>query len=188
MESEFRKLRKSDKDSAPIAASCLSRALVVVIPTDTVYGFSAVEGKETEERIRRIKGRDDGKPFIKLAASVDDIVERTDGIPRALLDKWPGALTVIARDKSGGGSCAWRCPGDEWLREVIALCGRPIFSTSVNKSGFPPLSSVAEMEAAFARDVALIVDDGDKKGALPSTIVRATGGEIEVLRQGETRL
>lgn len=79
---------------------------------------------------------------------------------------------------------AFRCPGDKWLREVIKLCKSPIYSTSANISGTPPLHTIEEIRGAFASSaVSLIIDDGDKN-ALPSTIVRLSGGGIDILRQG----
>ena len=36
----------------------------------------------------------------------------------------------------------------------------------------------------FGSEADLIVEDGDKKGCLPSTLVRINGEKIEVLRQG----
>ena len=83
---------------------------------------------------------------------------------------------------------AFRCPGDLWLRQIIKECGSPIYSTSVNKSGEPVLDRVEDIEKVFGPRVDLIVDDGDKKGALPSTLVSLENGEIKVLRQGSVRL
>ena len=71
-----------------------------------------------------------------------------------------------------------------WLRNVIAECGFPIYSTSVNRSGSPVLDSVRGIEKEFANEVDLIIDDGDKKGSLPSTIVLLENGGWKVLRQG----
>ena len=76
--------------------------------------------------------------------------------------------------------------GDMWKgkSEIIARCGAPIFSTSVNRSGQPVLDSSSAIAAEFAGEVNLIIDDGDKKGALPSTLVMLENGKVKVLRQG----
>ena len=84
-----------------------------------------------------------------------------------------------------GGTTAFRCPGDQWLRQVIAECGSPIYSTSVNRSGQPVLDCEEDIIKEFGCEVDLIVKDGDKKGAKPSTIVSITDGQIKVLRQGD---
>ena len=83
---------------------------------------------------------------------------------------------------------AFRCPGDKWLREIITLCSAPIFSTSVNRSGQPVLDTSAAISSEFAGEVNLIIDNGDKKGALPSTLVMIENNQIKVLRQGSVQV
>lgn len=185
---------KSDAESAHIAADYLKRGKVVILPTDTVYGFSGiVDGRHysfhTDQNIRELKGRGEDKPFIQLLASPADLKKYTrDLVPDELLAKWPGALTIIVHtfEKDGNRSTtAFRCPGDEWLRSVIRLCGAPIYSTSVNRSGKSVLDTVADIEREFGKDVSLIIDDGSKKGNVPSTIVRIEeNGEVTVVRKG----
>ena len=186
--------RKCDEESALIAADYLRRGKIAVLPTDTVYGFSGiVDGRHysfrTAERICGIKRRSEKKGLIRLIASPDDLRKYTrDNVPDRLLERWPGALTIIVRpsdDGMGTETAAFRCPGDEWLRKVIALCGAPIYSTSVNRSGLPVLDNIRQIKSEFGKEVDLIVDDGDKKGGLPSTIVSVDeDGGVRIIRQG----
>ena len=176
--------RKSDSESIELCSKLLKEEKVVIIPTDTVYGFSGVINK-TDFKIRSIKGRAENKPFIILISEPEEINSiSAQKLPSSLLNYWPGALTVIVRKKDNSNTTvAVRCPGDEWLRNIISLTGSPIYSTSVNRSGFPVLNSIEEIKREFESEVSLIVDDGDKIGALPSTIVRYYG-KISVVRQG----
>jgi L-threonylcarbamoyladenylate synthase len=183
---------KSDFNSAEIVAECLLKGGIAVLPTDTVYGFSGIVPSspsesifKTDEKIRKIKGRSETKPFIRLIAQPDEIKQYTnDIIPQNLLARWPGALTIIVNDKNANVTTAYRCPGDEWIRTVIRLCGCPVYSTSVNRSGSPVLDTITTICKEFEHEVDLIVDDGDKKNALPSTIVSIRDGKIVILRQG----
>lgn len=180
------RLSKSDPQSSEQVVKALKNNQVVIIPTDTVYGFSGVV-PETDAVIRKIKGRAETKPFIQLIASPEDITKYTDQeIPADLLSKWPGALTIIVRNKSGmmQETTAYRCPGDEWLRRIIAEAGCPVYSTSVNRSGSPVLDEPDAIEAEFGSEAAVFIDDGEKKGALPSTLVSVLDGNVKVLRQG----
>lgn len=189
------KINKNDENSAEIVAEALKNGKITILPTDTVYGFSGIVDTsennnhfETDSKIRAIKGRDEKKPLIQLIAKPEDIFNLTDDkIPDSLLAKWPGALTIIVHDHQGG-TTAYRCPGDAWLRRVIALTGSPIFSTSVNRSGSPVLDSISAIQAEFGSEADLIVDDGDKKNALPSTLVMIENNEIKVLRQGDVKV
>lgn len=167
----------------------------MIIPTDTVYGFSGIVDGKTDSIIRKIKGREEYKPFIQLISSPQEIYNYTDDvIPQKLLDYWPGPLTIIVNRKgqcgnrelvgSGLQTLALRCPGDEWLRKVIAGCGASIYSTSVNRSGQPVLDSEAEIISEFAEEVDLIVADGDRKSSVPSTIVKVDKENYTIIRQG----
>ena len=198
-------LKKSDKTSIEKTVATLKAGSIVIIPTDTVYGFSGIvdlkaAGTNFEtDTIRAIKGRAESKPLIQLIARPEDISLYTDDdIPPQLLAKWPGALTIIVHIKENSPlaataipatqTVAFRCPGDEWLREIIARCEAPIFSTSVNRSGQPVLDTSAAISAEFSSEADLIIDDGDKKGALPSTLVTIENGQVRVLRQGSVEI
>lgn len=189
---------KSDTDSISKTVACLVSGKIAILPTDTVYGFSGIVDLEKNDKkyntdvvIRAIKGRSETKPLIELIAKPEDIYMYTDDVlPPELLEKWPGALTVIVHCKRNApladkqATVAFRCPGDEWIRKVIAACDCPIFSTSVNRSGSPVLDTVDGITEEFDDEVDLIVSDGDKKGALPSTLVSFAEGKVTVLRQG----
>ena len=200
---------KSDPTSIEAAADTLKRGGIVIIPTDTVYGFSGIvdlkstgtttPAYETDAKIRAIKGRAETKPLIQLIAKPEDLRLYTDDeIPDTLLSKWPGALTIIVHIKKDSplaasaipesGTVAFRCPGDAWLREIIARCEAPVFSTSVNRSGQPVLDTTATITSEFENEVDLIINDGDKKGALPSTLVAIENGQVKILRQGSVKI
>lgn len=193
---------KKDEKGAALVLESLMAGKIIVIPTDTVYGFSGLVLEEdipfdkgTDAQIRAIKGRSETKPLIQLIGCPEDIKKYTDDdIPQTLLSKWPGALTIIVNTKKSHPlykrypTIAFRCPGDLWLRQIIIQAGAPIYSTSVNRSGCPVLETVPEIAAEFEEEVALIVDDGDKKGALPSTLVAMENGVPKVLRQGAVEI
>ncbi|MBP3710700.1 MAG: L-threonylcarbamoyladenylate synthase [Treponema sp.] len=180
-------LKKSDSSALETCATLLLHGKIVILPTDTVYGFSGIVEETaqfcTDKKIRTIKGREAEKPFIQLISHPHDIFAHTDDtIPRALLDAWPGALTLIVNDKRGG-TTAYRCPGDAWLRAIVEKCGAPVYSTSVNVSGKPVMQRIQEIIDTFAHAVDLIVDDGNRLAALPSTIVSVVDG-MRIVRQG----
>ena len=201
-------LKKSDPSSIEETAAVLRKGGIVIIPTDTVYGFSGIVDLkaavatapfETDAKIRAIKGRSETKPLIQLIARPEDLRLYTDDfIPPELLSKWPGALTIIVHIKEDSPlaataipatrTVAFRCPGDAWLREIISRCQAPIFSTSVNRSGQPVIDTSSAISSEFAGEVDLIIDDGDKKGALPSTLVTIENGQVRVLRQGSVTI
>lgn len=186
---------KSDKKSIQLCIELLKKGKIVILPTDTVYGFSAIVSDqfETDKIIRQIKGREETKPFIQLIAKPEDIsLYSDDKIPSSLLKYWPGPLTIIVNDKrlinSKNKTTAFRCPGDLWLRQIIEKTGYPLYSTSVNRSGSPVLDTETAILDEFENETDLIVLDGDKKNSLPSTIVKIDNGNVVVLRQGALKI
>jgi len=170
-------------DSADRAAHALREKKLIIIPTDTIYGFSGIV-PDSNDLIIRAKGRDEGKPFIQLIAEPSDLMRFTeDRINPDLLSLWPGAVTIIVRHKTGG-TTAFRCPGDVWLREVLAKTGSPVYSTSVNRAGEPALRRIADIISAFGTVADLIVDDGDHETSSASTIIDTTGAQYRIIRQG----
>ena len=197
-------INKNDPNSVEKTVQILKKGGICILPTDTVYGFSGIVGTKnfqpqnpTDVKIREIKGRSETKPLIQLIAKPEDIkLYTSDSIPQKLLDKWPGALTIIVHTKEDAPlsdqaklpTIAFRCPGDQWIRQVIQETGAPIYSTSVNRSGQPVLDEEEAIAEEFEKEVDLIVNDGDKKGALPSTLVSLQEGQIKILRQGSVKI
>lgn len=185
------KCLKSDKNSVELCADLLKSKKIVILPTDTVYGFSGIVDF-TADKIRKIKGREESKPFIQLISKKEDIYSITDSkISQELLNFWPGPLTIIVKVKNSSKNVpsetetvAVRCPGDEWLRKVIEKTGNPIYSTSVNRSGKDVLTKINDIILEFEDEVDLIVQNGDSKSSVPSTIINCTEENYKIIREG----
>ena len=114
--------------------------------------------------------------------------------PPALAALWPGALTIVlpvVQYPGGRFSAATlgvRVPGDPALRAIVAEVGAPIYSTSANRSGTPPLQDHDELQRAFGRSADLLVYDGPPVDAQPSTVVDASVSPPRVVRAGAIAL
>ncbi len=170
----------------PRLAEVLAAGGVAIMPCDTVYGLVGI-APETEERIRLIKGRG-REGLIRLIGSAEWLPRLgIQAAPPSLARFWPGPLTLVLPTRRKGrvvGSAAVRVPADRLLLEVLQRLDRALFSTSVNRSGEPPLWRIAEIEERFERSVDLVVQAGDLPGRSPSTIVDASGRPWRILRQG----
>ena len=118
---------------------------------------------------------------------VRDVSDQALRLARA---HWPGPLTLVLRARDGlpgallkDGKLALRVPGPSPALALVRAFGGPLTATSANESGRPPLSSAAELRAAFGPALAGIVP-GVPPGALASTILDLTGARPLVLRQG----
>ena len=93
-------ISKEQHNSIEITVEKLRNKEVVIIPTDTVYGFSGI-APWTEDSIRQIKGREENKPFIQLIASPKDFFYYTDEkIDEKILSLLPAPLTIIVPQKA----------------------------------------------------------------------------------------
>ncbi len=178
-------LLKSHPDTINIVSKALLENKVVIIPTDTVYGFSGIV-PHTDNIIRQIKGRGELKPFIQLIDDPEIIKEYSPTkIPQSILTHMPGAITVIVDNKNDNGTTAFRCPNDPWLLSILSICKRPVYTTSVNRSGQNILHAINEIEKEFSKEVYCIVDAEKKiEDPLPSTIVDIRNETISIIRQG----
>ena len=50
------------------------------------------------------------------------------------------------------------------------------------------MSDIYDIVEEFDTDVALIVDDGDKRDSKASTIISIINGEVKLIRQGELKI
>ncbi|MDD5556918.1 MAG: L-threonylcarbamoyladenylate synthase [bacterium] len=183
------KLTGAAADAAIVreAAAALRGGMLVVFPTETVYGLgcSAAEARSVR-RIYELKGRGRGKPlafYVDSAAAVLRYLDRIPPAAAALMDRfWPGPLTLLLR--GGGGLLGFRCPDDPSALALIAEAGVPVVGTSANRSGSP--AAVTGEEAAMALDggADIVLDGGRTRHGRESTVVDASGDEPSIVREG----
>ena len=177
-------LKKSEKNTINRAASIILSEGVVIMPCDTIYGMVSLTGN-AEKKIRSAKGRDEGKPFIRLISSREDLEKYSiQSVSSEILDLWPGPLTLIVKSRAGGTE-AFRVPDDEYLLELLRLVDKPVVSTSVNFTGSPSLNSIEDIISQFENLVDAVIDGGDaSEEASASTILDVTSKPYKVVRNG----
>ncbi len=176
-------IKKEHPNLLNIVSQTLLNDGVVIIPSDTLYGFSCIPGRG-EKRIEAVKGRGAGKHFLKLAL-IEQLPKLTPQVPDSkLLSYWPGPLTLIMKGILNPTE-GIRVPDNKFLQQLLTLTGTPIISTSVNHSGQPPMTSIEEIINEFEDRVDLIVDAGELPKSLPSTIIDISAGIPRLVRQGQ---
>ena len=160
----------------------LAEDKVGAIPCDTIYGFSGIANEITKDYIFEIKQRPQSKNLITLM-SLDELKKSSLIVPPILYDIYPAPLTAILRDEDSGNTVAVRVPNDSFIGEIIKKVG-PIWSTSVNISGQPSLTTFDEILAVFDSKVDFIVKKNIGSNSIPSTLVDFSSSEIKILRQG----
>lgn len=182
--------RSPDPAAIGEAAALLAAGGLVVLPTETVYGLVAdPRNPSAMRRLFEAKGRDAAKPVAWLVAGGTDWAAVGAAMPdaarRLAARWWPGPLTLVL--ECAGGTQGFRWPDHAVPLAVIRRLGRPLAATSANRSGDPDARTAAVAAAALGAHADLILDGGPVTGGTPSTVVRAVGGRIEVLREGAIR-
>ena len=192
-------LWRSDRGPAAGEVAELARLLtgggVALLPTDTIYGLHAAARDHAAcARIADLKGREDTKPFLVLAAGRAQLHRIGAKIPSryaAALDSlWPAPLTAIVPLEApiaasrGASTIGVRIPSIEWLRQLAAEAG-PIASTSANRSGEPAIQTPEELPLEMLERLDAVVDVGRLEGK-PSVIVDLTGEDPRLIREGES--
>jgi L-threonylcarbamoyladenylate synthase len=176
-----------DPRSFDLLVQVLASGGVAIAPGDTMYGLIGA-APDSEERIRRIKGRGEDKPFLQILPDQSWVARVSDmPVPPRLARYWPGPLTIVF-DARAGGTVALRVPDSRFLQDLLRAVDAPLFSTSVNRAGQPPIATVEAMRRELESDVDLIYDAGPIPPGLPSTLVDITMRPFRVLREGALRL
>jgi len=174
---------------------------VVVLPTDTLYGvIGCALSKKSVEKIYKIKGRTETKPFIVLVTSLKDIglfgIKINKDQAKFLEKIWPGKVSVILPCKlskwrylhRGEESIAFRMVGPKNINlfNLINKVG-PLVAPSANKQGESPALNITQAKGYFNKEVDLYINGGTKTNK-PSTIVKFEGNNLIVLRQGGVKI
>jgi L-threonylcarbamoyladenylate synthase len=174
---------------------------VVSFPTDTVPALAV--RPDRAELIYQLKQRDDSKPLILLAANSADLWPFARGnseeqeIWQAMASRyWPGALTLVlpastrvpAGLNSGSNTIGLRLPNSEPAKAVLQQTGA-LATSSANLSGEAPLLNMLQVDRVFPTVTTLggttLIGERDRSASnQPSTVIKWTGTDWEVLRQG----
>jgi L-threonylcarbamoyladenylate synthase len=190
---------------------------LISFPTDTVPALAAQP--DHADAVYVAKQRSLDKPLILMAATAADLWQYTTGTAaeqatwQSMADRyWPGAITFVlpASEKlppqinpAGTQTVGLRIPDHAIARHIMAETGA-LATTSINRSGQPPLKKAAEIEAQFPEVSLLSAADADSLMAqldpeaylaesaelasgVPSTVVQWLEGQWQILRQGAVK-
>ncbi len=179
------------------AGAVIKAGGLVAFPTETVYGLGgdALNG-ESSGKIYEAKGRPSDNPLIIHIAKMESLTKIVKNIPESAytLAKafWPGPLTMIfqkadcvPRATTGGlVTVAVRMPSNPIALALIEASGGYIAAPSANLSGKPSPTEVKYVIEDLNGRVDLIIDGGDAKIGLESTIIDLTSDCPMILRPG----
>ena len=194
-------MRILSSSEVDVAAQLLTEGELVAIPTETVYGLGAnALNPEAVANIYKAKGRPSDNPLIIHVYGQDDLKKYTRDIPDIawkLTDIfWPGPLTIVLKRAdiipdcitAGMDTVAVRCPATPVTRTLLKMVDFPVAAPSANTSGRPSTTSVAHVVEDLEGKVPAVLDGGDCKYGLESTILDLSTDEPCLLRPGAVTL
>lgn len=194
----------NDNKITELAVKAIKEDKLVAIPTETVYGLAAnALSEKAVEQIFKAKGRPADNPLIIHISDISEAEKYayfTEDAKKAAEKFWPGPLTLILKKKetvpysvtAGLDSVAIRLPDSKITRELIRKSGAPLAAPSANISGRPSPTKAQHVYNDYKDAVdengncviSGIIDGGECKRGVESTIIALTGPRPILLRPG----
>jgi len=187
-----------DDNAITRAADLICAGQLVAVPTETVYGLAAdATSGEAVARIYAAKGRPSFNPLIVHVASLaqaETLAELSPVARRLAEIFWPGPLTMVLPLREGSPvsplvtagltTLALRIPAHLAMQALIAASGRPLAAPSANASGRISATRAEHVAVSLGDRVPLILDAGQTRHGLESTIVAVDADRLRLLRPG----
>lgn len=187
-----------NKSDLKYAANLINKGELVLFPTETVYGIGADGLNENAvKNIFLAKGRKQDNPLILHVSSIDmikNITEYITPLEMKLIEHFfPGPLTIILKKNNkvpnivtgNLDTVGIRMPENIIAHDLIELSNTPIAAPSANISGKPSGTNIDDIFEELNNKVSCIIDGGNTKIGLESTVVKVINDEIHILRPGK---
>ncbi|HXR18634.1 MAG TPA: L-threonylcarbamoyladenylate synthase [Steroidobacteraceae bacterium] len=183
------------------AVQALRDGELVAFPTETVYGLGAHAGHPAAlRRVFELKGRPTSHPLIVHLDSVRYLTRWAREVPaaaeRLAASFWPGPLTLVLPRApnvhplvtGGQDTVAVRIPAHPMAQQLLTAFGGGIAAPSANRYGRVSPTRAEHVREEFGDAVRVVLDGGDCKIGLESTIVACLDDTVRLLRPGSIGL
>lgn len=181
------------------AVDCLESGGVIAYPTEAVYGLGCDPfNADACAAILKLKQRSESKGLILIASDWQQVKPLVGKInfqrEQVIQETWPGPYTWVfprtslVPDWISGeyDSVAVRITAHPVARKLCEHYGKPIVSTSANRSGLAPALDNLEVYAQFAEMVDYILPGRVGELSVPTEIRDALTGSV--IRSGDSNL
>lgn len=167
---------------------------IAILPTDTIYGLSArADDPRAVLRLDALKGRSRPSTLIphdhrwlapliapRHRAHLEATLRRHRGAT-LLFPVSATARRVLPPSLTQSGLLGVREPR-HWITELVRALGFPLLTTSANRTGEHPMTSLEDLDARIAAKVDLIVYQGPLHGR-PSDLIFLDGARARRVRR-----
>jgi L-threonylcarbamoyladenylate synthase len=189
------------QDEIDRAVEALRAGEVIAFPTETVYGLGAdAQSAAAVRKVYALKGRPASHPLIVHIEHPRFLERWALSVPtaaQALADRfWPGPLTLVLRRApavdtlvtGGQDTVAIRVPAHPVAQQLLRAFGGGIAAPSANRYGHVSPTRAEHVHDEFGDELAVVLDGGDCKIGLESTIVACLDDGARMLRPGSITL
>ncbi|MET6991638.1 L-threonylcarbamoyladenylate synthase [Sediminicola arcticus] len=179
------------------AVEILNNEDVVAIPTETVYGLAGnIYSDKAIRKIFEVKQRPLFNPLIVHLHSIEQLDEIASEFPikaQLLADAfWPGSLTLILKKKSnipdvitaGKDTVAVRIPNHPITLKLLKELSFPLAAPSANPFNRISPTNSLHVESYFKNSIKMVLEGGECKNGLESTIIGFENNEPVLYRLG----
>jgi L-threonylcarbamoyladenylate synthase len=183
----------------------LSEGKVVVLPTETVYGATALitrtEGRDRLKALRQGNSSRPLTPHLATRRQAEQFLGGCNELARRMMRKlWPGPvglqfdvdadrrrevadkLGIAEGDLYDGPSITLRCPDHQVFSDVAAAADGPVATAAL--AGRPGGYDSVELAAEIEGKADLLVDAGPPRYSKQSTLVKVGHDGYHIVRQG----
>jgi len=191
-------MRKTNPISMPSIFATISQATValkqgavIAYPTEAVFGLGCdPDNNQAIETLLDLKQRSADKGLIIIASAVEQLDAYVDSLSdqqwQTAQDTWPGpvtwlmpARTSVAKLLTGRhATIAVRVTQHPVARALCEHFGKPIVSTSANRTDQPSALTAADIVEQFGQQINCIVDGVVDLKSAPSEIRDLLSGKI----------
>jgi len=179
------------------AKALLEQGELVAIPTETVYGLAGnAVNPQTVTKIFEAKNRPHFDPLIVHVPDIARAEQYVEEIPekaRKLAKRfWPGPLTFLLPKKpiipdlvtSGLNTVGIRCPDHILTHQLLKQLPFPLAAPSANPFGYVSPTTPKHVNDQLGDKIQYILDGGECRVGIESTIVHFENDGATVLRLG----
>lgn len=190
-------LKELNKENLDIIKKEIEKDDLVIFPTETVYGIGAnALSEQAVNKIFQVKERARNNPLIVHLKNKEEITKYAiieNQIERDLIDNFmPGPFTLILKKKDIIPECVSanlstvgiRIPINKIANKFLEYVDVPIAAPSANISTRPSGTKVSDIKDEFDNLVNYIIDGGESKIGLESTVVKVINNIPVILRPG----
>jgi protein-tyrosine phosphatase len=205
---DVRNARDADelRDVVFRAVQAVAEGKLVAFPTETVYGVATSALDESAvTRLAEAKGRGPNHPMtlaIRGPEEARDYAPDMSLLARRLARRcWPGPVTLVVDDShpeslvrqlppgvqrmvAPADKVGLRVPGHQLVLDVLHMLAGPLVLSSANLTGQPDALTAKQVLDALGGEIDMILDDGPCRFGQPSSVVKISGNQLEVLRAG----